>query len=427
MADISKLNIDGTSYNIKDATARGRMVTYATSGTPAALGTASNGTETTVARSDHVHAKPTYGNITTAGAITATQEIADGDKLVIVDSSESSKLTGSTITFDGSTTNAFLSQKGTWETPTKPTYGNISTAGAISATATIANGDKLVIVDSSASSKLTGSSIKFDGSTTTAFLSKKGTWETPAGGTVPDGGKVGQILAKNSDADGDTGWYYVGNLPIYKWYLATGIVESQVIAAYQFIGAVSESVALININEGTQYPLSKSSTNIMWNTTYGIIFPAQTTYVDNATLRNTANTSAYSCVFGYKKLDTTKYPGGVFLSTKKGLFISAPNQAIKMSITNSSSVLTYAATSPESGVIGGVWDSTPKLYFNGAVQSLTTGAQCNFDASSYFVLGQAANNCSLFYCTCMAIYSAKLTASQQLELSNNITSLGGLS
>ena len=36
----------------------------ATSGTPAALGTASNGTATTYARSDHVHAKTTYGNQT---------------------------------------------------------------------------------------------------------------------------------------------------------------------------------------------------------------------------------------------------------------------------------------------------------------------------------------------------------------------------
>lgn len=58
----------------------------------------------------------THGNISNAGAITATQTIANGDKIVIVDSSDSSKLTGATITFDGSTATKALTQKGTWET-----------------------------------------------------------------------------------------------------------------------------------------------------------------------------------------------------------------------------------------------------------------------------------------------------------------------
>lgn len=89
---------------------------FPSSGTPAALGTASNGSANTVARSDHVHAKPSYGNINTNGAITSTTTIANGDKIVIVDSSDSSKLTGTSITFDGSTATKALTQKGTWET-----------------------------------------------------------------------------------------------------------------------------------------------------------------------------------------------------------------------------------------------------------------------------------------------------------------------
>lgn len=43
------------------AASHGTHVTYASSGTPAAIGTASNGTATTVARSDHVHALPNSG------------------------------------------------------------------------------------------------------------------------------------------------------------------------------------------------------------------------------------------------------------------------------------------------------------------------------------------------------------------------------
>lgn len=44
---------------------------------------------------------------------------------------------------------------------------------------TIANGDKLVVTDASDSNKIARTSLAFDGSTTTQFLSKKGTWETP--------------------------------------------------------------------------------------------------------------------------------------------------------------------------------------------------------------------------------------------------------
>lgn len=67
------------------------------------------------------------------------------------------------------------------------THGNIKNDGTLQANdVTIANGDKLVVTDSSNSSKVARTSIAFDGSTTTQALSKKGTWETfyqkPSGG-----------------------------------------------------------------------------------------------------------------------------------------------------------------------------------------------------------------------------------------------------
>lgn len=63
-------------------------------------------------------ASHTHGNITNAGGITASGvTIANGDSLVIVDSSETNKLVAKTsVTFDGSTTTKALSQKGTFET-----------------------------------------------------------------------------------------------------------------------------------------------------------------------------------------------------------------------------------------------------------------------------------------------------------------------
>ena len=320
------LSLSGTTFS----------ASFPTSGTPSALGTASNGTSTNVARADHVHAKPAYGNITTAGAITATADIANGDKIVIVDSSNSSKLTGTTITFDGTTTDKALTPKGTWETfgntYTLPTassstkggvkvgtglsissevlsnsgvrsiatgtangtisvntggtsanvsvkglgtaayindapndgnyyarkdnnwimfadseggstatvawggitgsissqgdlqdalalkassthaHGNITNAGAITSDTAVASGDKLIVSDSSASSKLVRTGISFDGSTTTKALTPKGTWETfnnyslPTASSSTKGGvKVGDGLSISSEVLSNSG------------------------------------------------------------------------------------------------------------------------------------------------------------------------------------------------------------------------------
>ena len=89
----------------------------------------------------------------------------------------------------GSTAGSISWQKIVWSdidskpssyTPSSHTHGNLTNDGKITSTATIANGDKLVIVDSdtTAASKITGSSITFDGSTKTKALTQAGTWET---------------------------------------------------------------------------------------------------------------------------------------------------------------------------------------------------------------------------------------------------------
>ena len=63
------------------------------------------------------------------------------------------------------------------------THGNIQNGGTLQTNdVAIANGDKLVVTDSSDSAKVARTSLSFDGSTTTQFLSKKGTWETPSAG-----------------------------------------------------------------------------------------------------------------------------------------------------------------------------------------------------------------------------------------------------
>ena len=65
-------------------------------------------------------ASHTHGNITNDGDITTTVAIASGDRLVINDESEG-KINNSSITF-GTSTTTYLTNKGTWATPIGTTY-----------------------------------------------------------------------------------------------------------------------------------------------------------------------------------------------------------------------------------------------------------------------------------------------------------------
>lgn len=68
-------------------------------------------------------------------------------------------------------------------TPSSHTHGNVTNDGKLQTSdVDIANGDKLVIADSSDSSKMARASLAFDGSTTTKVLAKKGDWiDLPSG------------------------------------------------------------------------------------------------------------------------------------------------------------------------------------------------------------------------------------------------------
>lgn len=85
-------------------------------------------------------------------------------------------------TGDASTTEVVLgndSRLSDSRTPTSHTHGNIQNGGTLQTTdITIANGDKLVVTDSSNSNKIARTSVSFDGSTTTKCLTQKGTWES---------------------------------------------------------------------------------------------------------------------------------------------------------------------------------------------------------------------------------------------------------
>lgn len=145
----------------------------------------------------------THGNIQSGGALqTNDVTIASGDKLVITDSSDSSKVARASVSFDGSTTTKALTQKGTFETfaASSHTHGNVQNGGTLQTNdITIATGDKLVVTDSSDSNKIARTSVSFDGSTATKCLTQKGTWEnfTNNSGTVTGTGTSGYLTKWN--------------------------------------------------------------------------------------------------------------------------------------------------------------------------------------------------------------------------------------
>ena len=72
-----------------------------------------------------------HGYINNSGIMTMTDiPVQNGDSILIVDannSGENNKIVGSSITFDGNTTTQFLSKKGTWEAP--PAIPGVATIG----------------------------------------------------------------------------------------------------------------------------------------------------------------------------------------------------------------------------------------------------------------------------------------------------------
>ena len=103
MADLSKIKLNGTVYNLKDAA----VPSWAKASTKPTY----TNTEVGAAASSHTH-----GSITNAGAITSNTAFANGDRLVFSDSSDSNILKRSSITI-GTSTTQFLANNGTWQTP----------------------------------------------------------------------------------------------------------------------------------------------------------------------------------------------------------------------------------------------------------------------------------------------------------------------
>ena len=240
-----------------------------------------------------------------------------------------------------------------------------------------------------------------------------------------------------------------GSLPMQNgWFLVSGISETDVLAAYQFVGRNSEEAALKNINAGTSYILTKSANTITWTADKGFYIPATANLgfanADLSALADSLQSAAFGYTGGYT--GTSNWSGsGTSLSDGKSLGLAARiqstntgssygyvNNPIIARVPGASNGYSYAGDKHENGVIGGTWNDPLKMYYNGLEASLTVvGSNSNGfrDANKFYgvfgtQVGQTGGH-QTNYVTALVFYSVLLSDEQHLELYKNIKSLGG--
>ena len=204
MADISKITLPSNDeYNIKDATARselsGKQDVITVDGILQGDGegniTAADTTATGTLSNPSSDGTYVLQNTVSSGLSTLSWGVGGGG-------SSSIATTTSVLKGDGSG-GAVAATAGTDYAAASHAHGDITSGGDITATApTIASGDQLIINDNSASKITNGPT--FDGSTTTKYLSQKGTWESVPTINYPVtsvNGETGAVVLDASDVN----------------------------------------------------------------------------------------------------------------------------------------------------------------------------------------------------------------------------------
>ena len=242
------------------------------------------------------------------------------------------------------------------------------------------------------------------------------------------------------------------------WYLVDGIIEEQVVAAYQFVGRGSTAEALININNSTvQLPLTYTGAAVTWDENTGFYFPNNAPNnaecrLTNETLTSTLSTGLLKKIrataFGYKLgSGTADYAGGLCMSLNRGLLIRGVHTPLDNTggvrvldapaVYHGLTVTRKATTQPTRGVLGGNWNSAspddtsnpPSIFSDGTSVTGSTNYIMNEDTRFGGVIGQidlGVIPVIPFYMTAIAFYSTKLTAAQHEQLAGKISALGGI-
>lgn len=115
---ITAADLDGdTTYTFAEGTTDGAFSVTPSGGTAQSVSIHGLGSAAYTASGDYATDDHTHGYINNNGSITTTDTIASGDRLIIQDNSDSSKIKASSIDFNNvndSAANQYLSEQGTW-------------------------------------------------------------------------------------------------------------------------------------------------------------------------------------------------------------------------------------------------------------------------------------------------------------------------
>ena len=235
----------GTAANIPLITGTGGVVTTGAFGTGATNFCVGNDSRLSDARTPTTH---THGQISNTGAVTTNVTVANTDRILITDASDSSVVKGGSAFGTGTTT--YLRNDGAWGTPANTTYSEISTeeidAGTASNLRTISGRRAAYIISKSTSNavKLTG--ITFSGTVDNGNLvTHDGTNWVRASTTL-------SAVGMKTDTTEITLFGYVSGLSGLtpgKFYAQDGYGLSEYATGQSKVGfAISSSVLLLDID-----------------------------------------------------------------------------------------------------------------------------------------------------------------------------------
>lgn len=214
-----------------------------------------------------------------------------------------------------------------------------------------------------------------------------------------------------------------------KWYLPTGILSSNCIAAYRFKGASSEANALLNLNNTATYPLTKVGDTVTWNQSTGFFIPATNGYG----LHNASITSFTSVFVRYSDVDNTSALTSLIAPSEGHILMAKCAWRVNDSQTQYNvapgvwpNAGYYSPTYKAAAVLGYI-KPTNTLYIDGVSTSMTyidTGGW----SPTYILIGEAkyssfVGNLSASKIQAVAFYNTQLTAAQAVQLSTAMAAL----
>jgi len=225
------------------------------------------------------------------------------------------------------------------------------------------------------------------------------------------------------------GVYEVRQAP---WWLPSGISESDVLAAYQFKDAISETYSYYNLVNSSAYLLSKNNAGVTWTIDKGVFIPA----IRAAGLTG-FNQGYVTCAIRFSDVD-------VNANTEIGLTSPIDNYYLMAKIANgyTTSIVYYKVPgfhkdanryrsneSMSSGVLGYTW-SLGKLYQNGQLKSTTTIALSGSSTKYPVSIGNATaqgtpadRTMGTVYIQAAVFYNVALSDAQHVELAEKMNAI----